>query len=407
MTKSIISIFTALTLLNIFGAIVIISLNNLKVKKYNSEIARSISLSEGVGKLTLVNEQDVNKIKKAYAANLDTVSKDSVDITSYLKPFLEDLENSIILKYNYKYYRYEVTTELLKNLDIYSRYRLKQNEVDKISKLCMDINELHYFAHRDMEVYEVLEKTYKLCDEYRLLSVEQRRGVYNDIKLAQLVEEFGGSLETNFNLELAIWKVKSSIDKTIGEYRGPTDESLGIVQGAKAYSNDGEEVENVKIQEDKYNIEEADFDDLGTFMQIPKEYYDCVVDMGSGNDNYIDEDKLLRHIANIDNSKLYVENARIYLIVTTNMEDIPLLNWGILSYYIPDNRYKDYVVKDYEYMNNGRFRVELMSTDKTDYRIVEGDIKENTIYFDNIEKNIPKFEKLHIDIISNRWKFET
>lgn len=406
MKKLIISIFIVIILANIYRVIFTISSNDMKIKKYNSEIVKSISLSKGVKKLKLVNEQDRSKIKKVYDTNLEKISIDSVDITSYLKPFLEELEANILLKYNYKYYRNEVNTNLAKHLDIYSRYKLKQSDVNKVSKLCIDIDELYYFANRDMEVYDVLEKTHKLCEEYRFLSVEQKRGVYNDAKLAKLVEEFGGSLETNFDLEFSIWKVKNSIDGRGGEYQESPDESLEMVQGKSPYSNVLEDDKNLKIQENKYDIEETDFDDLGTFIQIPGDYYDCIVDEGSANDNYINEEKLLRHIANIDGSRLYIENSRIYLKISTNMEDIQLLNWGKVSYYEPNNMYRDYFVKDYEYMDNGRFRVGLMSIDKLDYQIIEGYIKKNRIYFDNIVDNIPRFEKLHVEIMSNRGRFD-
>ena len=76
-----------------------------------------------------------------------------------------------------------------------------------------------------------------------------------------------------------------------------------------------------------------------------------------------------------------------------------MLNWGYLDYYIPDNKYLNYNVKDYVYWDDGKFKIGLESDDKSDYRILRGAISNNIIHFINIEDAIPKFSGIHTDVI--------
>lgn len=395
---------------------------SIDTSKYNKEIADVLSLSDGVKETKLISTQDIDKIKGIYNENKNVNDKSDVNIDFLLKPFIDELKTDILLKYNNKYYRYEYSIE--EDDDYDDENRLSQEQLDETVVLYKDIetlyNEYMVYSNTNDVNDSLLERIHALCEQYKSLSERQKGLIYNYVKLAELVEKYGGSLETNFNLELWKYNTKKQRGEAVGDYKGPSDEELGIVQGNKMYGDDKDKTgdkndyssknvstvtDNSKITEQTYDVNSASFDDLETELQIPTDFYDCVVDTGNSGTNYIDDEKLYKHIANIDANSLYADGNSIYLRIKGDKDDIPLLNWGTLSYYIPDNEYKDYDIKDSIYYDSGRFTVGLLSKDKKDYRIVKGSIQKNIVYFDNVNDIIPKFEKEHIEVnrINNEY----
>ena len=384
---------------------------DIDTSKYNREIADVLSLSDGVKETKLISTQDIGKIKSIYNENENADDKSDVNIDFVLKPFIDELKTDILLKYNNKYYRYEYSIEEAGDYD--DENRLSQEQLDETGVLYKDIDTLYneYMASSDVND-SLLERIHNLCERYKGLSERQKGLVYNSVKLAELVESYGGSLETNFNIELWKYNTKKYRGEAVGDYTGPSDEELGIVQGNKRYGEDTNKAgdkndyssknvstvtDDSKITKQTYDVNSASFDDLETKLQIPVDFYDCVVDTGNSGTNYIDNEKLYKHIASLDINKLYSDKNSIYLKITGDKADIPLLNWGTLSYYMPDNEYKDYDIKDSIYYDSGKFTVGIISKDKTDYKIVKGGIQEKAVHFDNINDIIPKFEKVHVE----------
>ena len=223
-----------------------------------------------------------------------------------------------------------------------------------------------------------------------------------------MVENYEGSVDTNFNVEFWKWNIKKLAGEKVADYDGPSDSDLGIVQGRLMYGENPDGTPYVPIVADNtpsqssfdntYDKANAKYDDYESDLIIPEDYYECVVDNGSEVTNYVSDEKLLEKVASIDSSRLYVENDKIYLRINENKTPIKLLNWGILEYYAPDNTYREYDVKDYVYWDDGKFKLGLISLDKVDYRILTGTVKDKKIYFNNIEDAIPKFASVHIDV---------
>lgn len=384
-----------------------VSSTKLDTEKYNLEIASILSLSDGVKESNLISKTDMDTINELYNENASILSKsDDIQLDFMLKSFIEELKTDILLKYNHKYYRNEYNIPEPGDYDMGNR--LSQEQIDETSVIYKDISTLYdyFLVLSDMDD-DMLERIHKLCDRYRSLSERQQGLVYNSIKLAELVESFGGSLETNFNLELWKYNIKKFRGEDVGEYTGPSDEELGIVQGNRMYGESYDTLQESTTEPSTvddstdyvrdYDVDSASFDDLETRLQIPENFYDCVVDTGSSGTNYIDDEKLMAHIAELDSKRLYSVRNNIYAKISDSNGEIQLLNWGTLNYYKTENKYNNYTVKDYAYWVSGRFKVGLISDDGKDYKVLTGNIKDGVIYFDSIDNILPKFEVIHID----------
>ena len=384
------------------------SINGISVSKYNEEIANAISLSDGIKESSIISLSDMEKIKDIYNANMDSLDKTSIDITDDIKGFLDDLRTDIILKYNYKHYRNEFNGNEFYS-DNVSVDRLTEDERVKALVLYRDIDNLWDDYSNTVDITEeLLDRIYTTCDRYIHMNLLQKGLISNITKLGNMVENFDGSVDTNFNVTFWKWNIKKLAGEQVDAYNGPTNEELGIVQGRLMYGEnpDGspyvpityESNANENESSESDNTESNSYDDYETSLIIPEDFYDCVVDEGSEGLNYVNEDKLLEKVANLDSSKLYIENSRIYIKANENGEPIQLLNWGNIEYYVPDNKYLNYKVKDYVYWDDGKFKVGLESDDKSDYRILRGNILNNIVHFTNIEDAIPKFSNLHVNV---------
>ena len=283
------------------------SIASIDVNNYNNEIAKFISLSSGVTESPLISKGDFLKVSEVYEENKEHLEEDGVNVSLLLKPFFDELKTTILLKYNNKYYRYEYYQYGEDYADPSVELpRLTQEERDKTTEI---YKKIEYTWREFAEIADIddamLEKIYGLCEEYRALSDLQKDMVSNSGSLAYLVETFGGSLETNFNLEFWLWNIKKARGEEVDAYNGPTDEELGIVQGRqmfgeisekKSNTNTPAETTDIDIKVPEYDIESASFDDLETRLEIPHDFYDCVVDCGTQAENYTDELKLYEHI---------------------------------------------------------------------------------------------------------------
>lgn len=384
------------------------NLDGIDIYKYNSEVAKVVSLSSGFKESELINSTDMDKLKSIYEENDKSVSQTSIDITDDLSKFLSDLGTLILTKYNYKNYRYEIDgSEFVSDAVV---DRLTDSDREVALKLYKDIESL-WVEYEDSPSItdDLLDKIYETCDRYRNLSIAQKGLISNITKLGNMVENYEGSVDTNFNVEFWKWNIKKLAGENVGDYSGPSDESLGIVQGRLMYGENPDGTPYVPIVADNtpsqgsfnntYDKENAKYDDYESDLIIPEDYYECVVDNGSEVTNYVSNEKLLEKVASIDSSRLYVENDKIYFRINENKTPIKLLNWGKLEYYAPDNTYRQYDIKDYVYWDDGKFKLGLLSLDKVDYRILTGTIKDKKIYFNNIEDAVPKFASLHIDVV--------
>lgn len=387
------------------------SVNNLDgvdIYKYNSEVAKVISLSSGFKESELINSTDMDKLKSIYEENDKSVNQTSIDITDDLSKFLSDVGTLILAKYNYKNYRYEIDgSEFVSDTVVVDRLTDSDREI--ALKLYKDIESL-WVEYEDSTsiTADLLDKIYETCDRYRNLSIAQKGLISNITKLGNMVENYEGSVDTNFNVEFWKWNIKKLAGEKVADYDGPSDSDLGIVQGRLMYGENPDGTPYVPIVADNtpsqssfdntYDKANAKYDDYESDLIIPEDYYECVVDNGSEVTNYVSNEKLLEKVASIDSSRLYVENDKIYLRINENKTPIKLLNWGILEYYAPDNTYREYDVKDYVYWDDGKFKLGLISLDKVDYRILTGTVKDKKIYFNNIEDAVPKFASVHIDV---------
>ena len=387
------------------------SVNNLDgvdIYKYNSEVAKVISLSSGFKESELINSTDMDKLKSIYEENDKSVNQTSIDITDDLSKFLSDVGTLILAKYNYKNYRYEIDgSEFVSDTVVVDRLTDSDREI--ALKLYKDIESL-WVEYEDSPsiTADLLDKIYETCDRYRNLSIAQKGLISNITKLGNMVENYEGSVDTNFNVEFWKWNIKKLAGEKVADYDGPSDSDLGIVQGRLMYGENPDGTPYVPIVADNtpsqssfdntYDKANAKYDDYESDLIIPEDYYECVVDNGSEVTNYVSNEKLLEKVASIDSSRLYVENDKIYLRINENKTPIKLLNWGILEYYAPDNTYREYDVKDYVYWDDGKFKLGLISLDKVDYRILTGTVKDKKIYFNNIEDAVPKFASVHIDV---------
>lgn len=387
------------------------SVNNLDgvdIYKYNSEVAKVISLSSGFKESELINSTDMDKLRSIYEENDKSVNQTSIDITDDLSKFLSDVGTLILAKYNYKNYRYEIDgSEFVSDTVVVDRLTDSDREI--ALKLYKDIESL-WVEYEDSTsiTADLLDKIYETCDRYRNLSIAQKGLISNITKLGNMVENYEGSVDTNFNVEFWKWNIKKLAGEKVADYDGPSDSDLGIVQGRLMYGENPDGTPYVPIVADNtpsqssfdntYDKANAKYDDYESDLVIPEDYYECVVDNGSEVTNYVSNEKLLEKVASIDSSRLYVENDKIYLRINENKTPIKLLNWGILEYYAPDNTYREYDVKDYVYWDDGKFKLGLISLDKVDYRILTGTVKDKKIYFNNIEDAVPKFASVHIDV---------
>lgn len=387
------------------------SVNNLDgvdIYKYNSEVAKVISLSSGFKESELINSTDMDKLRSIYDENDKSVNQTSIDITDDLSKFLSDVGTLILAKYNYKNYRYEIDgSEFVSDAIVADRLTDSDREI--ALKLYKDIESL-WVEYEDSPSItdDLLDKIYETCDRYRNLSIAQKGLISNITKLGNMVENYEGSVDTNFNVEFWKWNIKKLAGEKVADYDGPSDSDLGIVQGRLMYGENPDGTPYVPIVADNtpsqssfdntYDKANAKYDDYESDLIIPEDYYECVVDNGSEVTNYVSNEKLLEKVASIDSSRLYVENDKIYLRINENKTPIKLLNWGILEYYAPDNTYREYDVKDYVYWDDGKFKLGLISLDKVDYRILTGTVKDKKIYFNNIEDAVPKFASVHIDV---------
>lgn len=384
------------------------NLDGLDIYKYNSEVAKVISLSSGFKESELINSTDMDKLRSIYEENDKSVNQTSIDITDDLSKFLSDVGTLILAKYNYKNYRYEIDgSEFVSDTVVVDRLTDSDREI--ALKLYKDIESL-WVEYEDSPsiTADLLDKIYETCDRYRNLSIAQKGLISNVTKLGNMVENYEGSVDTNFNVEFWKWNIKKLAGEKVADYDGPSDSDLGIVQGRLMYGENPDGTPYVPIVADNtpsqssfdntYDKANAKYDDYESDLIIPEDYYECVVDNGSEVTNYVSNEKLLEKVASIDSSRLYVENDKIYLRINENKTPIKLLNWGILEYYAPDNTYRQYDIKDYIYWDDGKFKLGLLSLDKVDYRILTGTIKDKKIYFNNIEDAIPKFASLHVDV---------
>lgn len=384
------------------------NLDGLDIYKYNSEVAKVISLSSGFKESELINSTDMDKLRSIYEENDKSVNQTSIDITDDLSKFLSDVGTLILAKYNYKNYRYEIDgSEFVSDTVVVDRLTDSDREI--ALKLYKDIESL-WVEYEDSPsiTADLLDKIYETCDRYRNLSIAQKGLISNVTKLGNMVENYEGSVDTNFNVEFWKWNIKKLAGEKVADYDGPSDSDLGIVQGRLMYGENPDGTPYVPIVADNtpsqssfdntYDKANAKYDDYESDLVIPEDYYECVVDNGSEVTNYVSNEKLLEKVASIDSSRLYVENDKIYLRINENKTPIKLLNWGILEYYAPDNTYRQYDIKDYVYWDDGKFKLGLLSLDKVDYRILTGTIKDKKIYFNNIEDAIPKFASLHVDV---------
>lgn len=393
------------------------NLDGVDIYKYNSEIAKVVSLSSGFKESELINSTDMNKLKEIYEKNDSSVNQTSIDITDDIKKFTSDLGTAILAKYNYKNYRYEFDGGEFSSGEISDGNRLTDSDREIALKLYKDIESLwaEYDSAENI-TEDMLQKVYDTCERYRALSIPQKGLISNIVKLGNMVENYEGSVDTNFNLEFWKWNIKKLVGEPVDDYSGPSDSDLGIVQGRLMYGEnpDGTPYTPIKVDssytapstfDNNYDKNSASYDDYYTELEIPIDYYECVVDNGSEGTNYVSDDKLLNKIAGLD-SRLYTENNKLYLKVDGNTSSIKLLNWGSIIYYAPENKYREYDIKDYVYWDDGKFKLGLESLDKVDYRILTGSIKDKVIYFTNIEDAIPKFASLHIDVVKELGKQE-
>jgi lipoprotein len=338
------------------------SINGINIIKYNEEIANAVSLSDGIKESSIISLSDMEKIKDIYNTNMDSIDKTSIDITDDIKGFLDDLRTDIILKYNYKHYRNEFNGNEFYS-DNVSVDRLTEDERVKALVLYRDIDNLWDDYSNTVDITEeLLDRIYTTCDRYIHMNLLQKGLISNITKLGNMVENFDGSVDTNFNIAFWKWNIKKLAGEQVDAYNGPTNEELGIVQGRLMYGEnpdgspyvpityESKATENEISETD--NTESNSYDDYETSLIIPEDFYDCVVDEGSEGLNYVDENKLLEKVAKLDSSKLYIENSRIYIKANENGEPIQLLNWGNIEYYVPDNKYLNYKVKDYVYWEN-------------------------------------------------------
>ena len=388
------------------------NLDGVDVYKYNTDIANVISLNSGLKESELINNTDMTKIKNIFDSNSNSVNRTSVDITDDLSKFLSDLRTDMLLKYNYKNYRYEFDGEEFVSDGTSTNNNLTDNDREVAIKLYKDIDSLWEEYNNESDITaEMLQKIYDTCERYRKLSTPQKGLISNLTKLGNMVENYEGSVDTNFNLEFWKWNIKKLAGEKVDDYDGPSDSDLGIVQGRLMYGENPDGTPYVPITSDssvttpaiskpQYDKNTASYDDYATDLAIPIDYYDCVDDNGSSGTNTVNEEKLLNKVASID-SRMYSENNRIYLKVSKDTSPIQLLNWGHIEYYVPDNSYKDYEIKDYVYWDDGKFKLGFKSLDDKDYQILTGYIKDAIVYFDNIENVIPKFADLHIDVVKD------
>lgn len=261
-----------------------------------------------------------------------------------------------------------------------------------------------------------LNLLHSTCNRYRSVP-DQYKGMIYDVDLLGLeVEQVGGSLETNFNLESAIFYYEAAITGDYeSDYDGPTDEELGIVQGHE-YS--GTSTDDDSYDDEVYDAVEGNDDnqeqaeDVAEVMQdIPEdtsevventsevveetqkantdsieetvadEDYDAEIsetledsdviteDIDSdlkdwidavymdGDSIEVDKNKLLEHIGNLSDNLIF-ENNQIYVEVTTSTR-IDLAD----GYYIDIQRdsLDDWQldVQDYFYWDDGTFNVSI------------------------------------------------
>lgn len=394
-----------------------VSNSNLKVdtevSEYNQAIAKLFSLktSDTVEDSDLINIVDIDKLRYIVDKNKEARSVESVDVTEELKPFLDELQNEILYRYGEIHYPNEFNGAEF-DTNTYVVKKLSEEELQVAKDLNTDIANLwaEYESATDY-TDELLDKIYNLCERYRALSNKQKANVTNSGLLANLVESSGGSLETNFNLEYEKWNTKKLRGEDVGEYTGATNEELGIVQGRRMYG----EIPETQADTEEYEVNVGNIDTSDTTwladtdtheytITFPDSYLECVIDTGSKGTNKIDFFRLLGYITDLDKDRLYSENGHIYVRNphdSTDIIEIKLLDWGKLVIASDTNEYYDYTVKDYVYLDDGKFKVTLLSTDSKDTRIVTGYIKDKKIYFDEIEKVVPEFKSLSVSAVEN------
>ena len=243
-----------------------------------------------------------------------------------------------------------------------------------------------------------LHLLYSTCELYRSLPEQFRSMLYNVDVLGVEVEQVGGSLETNFNLESNLFYYETAIrgDYT-SEYTGKTDEELGVVQGHEYTSDadhgdldfdeDGNEIgsyteetgepvieetiseentldnstgetsESVEMTE---SVESTPVSSIGDNIEDSElqGWIDCI-SLTDENGLNIDSKKLLEHICSLSD-KLTLKDDRIILTVTGS-EEIKLADGYSINVTRDTTDDWQLDVEDYFYWDDGTFNINVVN----------------------------------------------
>lgn len=276
-----------------------------------------------------------------------------------------------------------------------------------------------------------LHLLYSTCELYRSLPAQFRGMLYNVDVLGIEVEQVGGSLETNFNLESNLFYYETAIrgDYT-SEYTGKTDEELGVVQGHEYTSDvdhgdldfdeDGNEIgsyieepesvdetsestdetsESVEMTED---VESTPVSSIGDNIEDSElqSWTDCVT-LTEENGLNIDSQKLLEHICGLSD-KLILKGDRIILKVTSS-EEIKLADGYSINVTRDTTDDWQLDVQDYFYWDDGTFNINVVnrSLSSTEDITLSGAIVGGKVDIHNIDDLVIDMNPIKVEVWSD------
>ena len=276
-----------------------------------------------------------------------------------------------------------------------------------------------------------LHLLYSTCELYRSLPEQFRSMLYNVDVLGVEVEQVGGSLETNFNLESNLFYYETAIrgDYT-SEYTGKTDEELGIVQGHEYttdvdhgdldFDEDGNEIgsyieepesvdetsestddtsENVEMTED---VESTPVSSIGDNIEDSElqSWTDCI-SLTEENGLNIDSQKLLEHICGLSD-KLTLKGDRIILKVTSS-EEIKLADGYSVNVTRDTTDDWQLDVQDYFYWDDGTFNINVVnrSLSSTEDITLSGAIVGGKVDIHNIDDLVIDMNPIKVEVWSD------
>ena len=400
-------------------------IKEIGVGNANTSIQRLINFN--FDETDYISDDTIDKVKSMYDKYLADSSKEvELDITDDMSEFILYCQGMISDLY-------ARNTGLNDDMTV-SAEEEASNEMDAADNtytsdytddiLAINKNIKELVSLKQQNYTRFLHLLYSTCELYRNLPAQFRGMLYNVDVLGVEVEQVGGSLETNFNLESNLFYYETAIrgDYT-SEYTGKTDEELGVVQGHEYTSDadhgdldfdeDGNEIgsyteepesadetsESVEMTED---IESTPVSSIGDNIEDSElqGWTDCV-SLTEENGLNIDSQKLLEHICSLSD-KLTLKGDRIILTVTSS-EEIKLADGYSINVTRDTTDDWQLDVQDYFYWDDGTFNVNVVnrSLSSTEDITLSGAIVGGKVDIHNIDDLVIDMNPIKVEVWSD------